>query len=83
MRTHRKMWERETCDSWVLSSFLLMIGETSDLRLEKGKIRDIERWTYQCFFHKRDRADRTLYKAENIRKLPDFYGDCRRGRDRH
>ena len=28
--------------------------------------------TYQCLFHKRDWADRTLYKTENIRKLPDF-----------
>ena len=46
-------------------------------------VRTIERkGTYQCFFHKRDRANRTLYKTENIRKLPSgVYQDYRRRRD--
>lgn len=40
--------------------------------------------TYQCFFHKRDRANRTLYKTENKRKLPSrLYQDDHRRRDHH
>jgi hypothetical protein len=49
--------------------FLVDVGTW---RLGREMVEIMNKRTYQCLLHKRYRANRTLYKTENIRKLPDF-----------